>query len=134
MESLTQLGRPTPFPQSPEEAKLETFPNTHPGRDYLIQFTCPEFTAYCPITGQPDFAEIRIEYTPDENCVELKSLKLYLWSFRDEGAFHEAVTNRICDDLVRTLAPRFIEVVGDFAVRGGIKTIVTARHGRKPAE
>lgn len=132
MESLTQLGRPTPFPQSPEEAQLETFPNTHPGRDYLIQFTCPEFTAYCPITGQPDFAEIRIEYTPDERCVELKSLKLYLGSFRNTGIFHENITNRILDDLVAVLSPRYMQVVGDFTVRGGIKTVVTATH-RKPA-
>lgn len=133
MESLTQLGRPTPFPQSPEEAKLETFDNTHPGRDYLIQFTCPEFTAYCPITGQPDFAEIRIDYTPDRKCVELKSLKLYLGSFRNTGIFHENVTNRILDDLVAAVAPRYMQVVGDFTVRGGIKTVVTATY-RKPAE
>ncbi len=128
MESLTQLGRPTPFPQSPEEAKLETFDNTHPGRDYLIQFVCPEFTAYCPITGQPDFAEIRIDYTPDVKCVELKSLKLYLGSFRNTGIFHENVTNRILDDLVAAVSPRYMQVVGDFTVRGGIKTVVTATY------
>ncbi|MBO9542597.1 NADPH-dependent 7-cyano-7-deazaguanine reductase QueF [bacterium] len=128
MENLTQLGKPTRFPQSPEEAKLESFPNTHPGRDYLIQFTCPEFTAFCPITGQPDFAEIRIEYTPDELCVELKSLKLYLGAFRNVGIFHENITNRILDDLVALLSPRYMQVVGDFTVRGGIKTVVTATH------
>lgn len=128
MENLTQLGKQTRFPQSPEEAKLESFPNTHPGRDYLIQFTCPEFTAYCPITGQPDFAEIRIEYTPDALCVELKSLKLYLGSFRNVGIFHENITNRILDDLVAVLSPRYMQVVGDFTVRGGIKTVVTATY------
>ncbi|MFL5419167.1 MAG: preQ(1) synthase [Myxococcales bacterium] len=107
---------------------LETFPNPSPGRDYQIQFECPEFTCVCPMTGQPDFAVIRITYVPDRVCVELKSLKLYLWSFRDEGAFHEAVTNRILDDLVEALRPRRAEVVGDFFVRGGIHTVVTARH------
>jgi 7-cyano-7-deazaguanine reductase len=93
---------------------------------------CPEFTCVCPMTGQPDFATIRIRYIPAERCVELKSLKLYLWSFRDEGTFHEAVTNRICDDLVALLDPTFVEVVGDFSVRGGIHTVVTARHGARP--
>ncbi|MFL5458482.1 MAG: preQ(1) synthase [Myxococcales bacterium] len=107
---------------------LETFPNPSPGRDYQIQFECPEFTCVCPMTGQPDFAVIRITYVPDRLCVELKSLKLYLWSFRDEGAFHEAVTNRILDDLVEALRPRRAEVIGDFFVRGGIHTVVTARH------
>ncbi|MFL5392439.1 MAG: preQ(1) synthase [Myxococcales bacterium] len=107
---------------------LETFPNPSPGRDYQIQFECPEFTCVCPMTGQPDFAVIRITYVPDRLCVELKSLKLYLWSFRDEGAFHEAVTNRILDDLVEALRPRRAEVVGDFFVRGGIHTVVTAQH------
>ncbi|MFL5373740.1 MAG: preQ(1) synthase [Myxococcales bacterium] len=107
---------------------LETFPNPSPGRDYQIQFECPEFTCVCPMTGQPDFAVIRITYVPDRLCVELKSLKLYLWSFRDEGAFHEAVTNRILDDLVEALRPRRAEVIGVFFVRGGIHTVVTARH------
>jgi 7-cyano-7-deazaguanine reductase len=105
--------------------QLDTFANPTPGRDYLIQFDCPEFTCLCPMTGQPDFATIAIEYVPDALCVELKSLKLYLWSYRDEGAFHEAVTNRICDDLVAALAPRKITVVGKFWVRGGIATTVT---------
>ncbi|MFO1009277.1 MAG: preQ(1) synthase [Planctomycetota bacterium] len=105
---------------------LDSFPNPKPGREYEIRFECPEFTCLCPKTGQPDFATIRIRYVPAERCVELKSLKLYLWSFRDEGAFHEAVTNRILDDLVALLAPRRISVEGDFAVRGGIRTVVEA--------
>jgi 7-cyano-7-deazaguanine reductase len=113
---------------------LQTFPNPKPGRPFEIAMEAPEFTCVCPMTGQPDFATIRIRYVPAERCVELKSLKLYLWSFRDEGAFHEAVTNRICDDLVKALSPRFLEVVGDFAVRGGIHTVVTARHGERPKE
>ena len=107
---------------------LETFPNPAPGRDYTIEFSCPEFTCLCPRTGQPDFATIRIRYVPERACVELKSLKLYLWSFRDEGHFHEAVTNRILDDLVRAVKPRSMDVVGDFLVRGGIHTTVTASH------
>lgn len=105
---------------------LETFPNPRPERDYRIAFECPEFTCLCPLTGQPDFAVIRIEYVPDKLCVELKSLKLYLWSYRNEGAFHEAVTNRILDDLVAATRPRRLKVVGDFSVRGGISTVVTA--------
>ncbi len=108
--------------------QLETFANPQPGRDYEISFECPEFTCVCPRTGQPDFATIRIIYVPDALCVELKSLKLYLWSFRDEGHFHEAVTNRILDDLVALLTPRRMTVTGDFNVRGGIHTVVTAKH------
>lgn len=107
---------------------LETFANPNPERDYEIRFECPEFTCLCPKTGQPDFAVIRIEYVPDRLCVELKSLKLYLWSYRDEGAFHEAVTNRIADDLVAALAPRRLTVTGSFNVRGGIRTDVVVRH------
>jgi 7-cyano-7-deazaguanine reductase len=107
---------------------LESFSNPAPGRDYEIRFECPEFTCLCPRTGQPDFGTIRIRYVPDELCVELKSLKLYLWSFRDEGHFHEAVTNRILDDLVALLAPRKMTVEGDFLIRGGIHTVVEARH------
>src|SRR3981081_4275513 len=107
---------------------LETFPNPNPGRGYQISFECPEFTCLCPMTGQPDFATIRIKYVPDKLCVELKSLKLYLWSYRNDGAFHEAVTNRILDGLVEALAPRRAEVEGDFFVRGGIHTVVVARH------
>ena len=108
--------------------RLETFPNPSPDRDYEIRFDCPEFTCLCPMTGQPDFATIRIKYVPDKLCVELKSLKLYLWSYRNDGAFHEAVTNRILDDLLEALAPRRAEVEGDFFVRGGIHTVVVARH------
>jgi 7-cyano-7-deazaguanine reductase len=114
----------------PQPAKqLEVFDNPRPDRDYLISFECPEFTCLCPRTGQPDFATIRIRYVPDRRCVELKSLKLYLWSFRNEGAFHETVTNQILDDIVAATAPRFVEVVGDFYVRGGIHTVVTVRRG-----
>lgn len=109
---------------------LETFENPNPERDYEISFECPEFTCLCPRTGQPDFATIRIRYVPDRRCVELKSLKLYLWSFREEGHFHEAVTNRILDDLVRATRPRRMTVVGDFYVRGGIHTVVTAAYER----
>jgi len=107
---------------------LETFPNPSPDRDYEIRFECPEFTCLCPKTGQPDFATFHIEYVPDQLCVELKSLKLYLWSFRDEGAFHEAVTNRILDDLVAATKPRAMSVVGEFMVRGGITTTVEANY------
>ena len=110
---------------------LETFPNPAPRRDYTIAFTCREFTCLCPKTGQPDFATISIRYIPGRTCVELKSLKLYLWSFRNEGHFHEAVTNRILDDLVKLLRPRFLEVVGDFFVRGGIHPVVTVTHQPK---
>jgi len=112
--------------------QLEAIPNPNPRRDYEISFECPEFTCLCPRTGQPDFATIHIRYVPDRVCVELKSLKLYLWSFRNEGHFHEAVTNRILDDLVKTTRPRSMTVVGDFYVRGGIHTVVTATHeGRR---
>jgi 7-cyano-7-deazaguanine reductase len=120
------------MPTAPSK-KLETFPNPRPGRPYEIAMECPEFTCLCPMTGQPDFATIRLRYIPAARCVELKSLKLYLWSYRDEGAFHERVTNQICDDLVKALRPRWLEVEGDFSVRGGITTVVTARHGRRPA-
>jgi 7-cyano-7-deazaguanine reductase len=116
------------MPSAPSR-DLETFQNPKPERDYEIRFECPEFTCLCPVTGQPDFATIRIRYVPDALNVELKSLKLYLWSFRDVGTFHEAVTNRILDDLVAAVAPRFMEVEGDFWVRGGIHTVVVARHG-----
>ncbi|MCE9593415.1 MAG: preQ(1) synthase [Planctomycetes bacterium] len=107
---------------------LEWFANPRPGREYEIRFDCPEFTCLCPKTGQPDFATVRIRYVPDARCVELKSLKLYLWSFRDEGHFHEAVTNRILDDLVALLAPKRMTVEGDFLVRGGIHTVVEVSH------
>lgn len=104
------------------------FDNPKPGRDYEIRVECPEFTCVCPKTGQPDFASITIHYVPDRVCVELKSLKLYLGSFRDEGHFHEAVTNRILDDLVAALAPRRMRIEADFNVRGGIRTVVVAEH------
>jgi 7-cyano-7-deazaguanine reductase len=115
------------MPSSPTKT-VDTFPNPKPDREYEIRFACPEFTCVCPVTGQPDFATIRISYVPAEKCVELKSLKLYLWSYRNEGAFHEAVTNRILDDLVAALAPRTMRVEGDFMVRGGIHTVVVAEH------
>ncbi|MFN0151883.1 MAG: preQ(1) synthase [bacterium] len=115
------------MPTQPTKS-LETFPNPKPARDYTVAFDCPEFTCLCPMTGQPDFATIRIEYVPDALCVELKSLKLYLWSYRNEGAFHEAVTNAILDDIVAAIRPRSAVVTGDFMVRGGIRTVVTARH------
>ncbi|MBI2539569.1 MAG: NADPH-dependent 7-cyano-7-deazaguanine reductase QueF [Deltaproteobacteria bacterium] len=115
------------MPASPSKT-LDTFPNPRPERDYEINMECPEFTCVCPRTGQPDFATIRIRYVPDQLCVELKSLKLYLWSFRGEGAFHEDVINRILDDLVRACRPRSMTVVGDFNIRGGIHTVVTAEH------
>ena len=108
--------------------ELETFDNPRPERDYEIRFECPEFTCLCPLTGQPDFATLQICYVPDRRCVELKSLKLYLWSYRDRGAFHEAVINEILDDLVAATAPRSMTVEGDFYVRGGIRTVVTATH------
>ena len=107
---------------------LEVFKNSHPGRDYEIEMECPEFTCLCPKTGQPDFAELEIRYVPDKMCIELKSLKLYLWSFRNEGVFHEKVINDILDDLVKVSCPRWMEVVGVFNVRGGIHTTVSARY------
>ena len=115
------------MPSSPSK-NLETFPNPAPERDYEIAFDCPEFTCVCPMTGQPDFAHFKIRYVPDQKCVELKSLKLYLWSFRNEGHFHEAVTNRILEDLVRATQPRSMVIEGAFNVRGGISTVVTVRH------
>ncbi len=111
---------------------LRTFPNPNPERNYEIVMECPEFTCLCPVTGQPDFASFEIRYVPEKLCVELKSLKLYLWSFRDEGAFHEAVTNRILSDLVAAVNPRWMEVKGRFNVRGGIATAVIATHGARP--
>jgi len=107
---------------------LETFANPNPERDYTIRIRVPEFTCLCPKTGQPDFAELLLEYVPDRRCVELKSLKLYVWSFRDEGAFHEAITNRMLGDLVAATSPRFMRLSADFNVRGGIYTTVVAEH------
>ncbi len=112
---------------------LETFANPHPDRDYQITIRIPEFTCLCPKTGQPDFAELTLRYVPDRLCVELKSLKLYVWSYRNEGAFHEDVTNRILTDLVRATAPRYMELSARFNVRGGLYTTVVAHHGVKPA-
>ena len=105
---------------------LETFPNPQPGRDYEIEIRCPEFTSVCPKTGLPDFGEIVVRYVPDDTCLELKALKHYLVGFRNQGIFYEAVTNRILDDLVAACRPRRMTVVGDFSVRGGLKTVVTA--------
>jgi len=108
--------------------ELEAFPNPNPGRDYEIRFDCPEFTCLCPMTAQPDFATLRIRYVPDALCVELKSLKLYLHSFRNEGIFYENITNRILDDLVAVLQPRRMRLVAEFSARGGIRTNVTATY------
>ncbi len=107
---------------------LETFPNPTPERDYTIRMRVPEFTCLCPKTGQPDFATLHLEYIPDLLCVELKSLTLYVWSFRDEGGFHEAMTNRILDDLIAATTPRFMRLTAEFNVRGGIYTTVVAEH------
>ena len=112
------------------QKNLETFPNPRPGRDYIVTCECPEFTCLCPKTGQPDFATVVVRYTPDKLCFELKAFKLYLWAYRDEGAFHEAVCNQILDDLVEAVAPRWMEVTLRFNVRGGITTTVTATHGK----
>ena len=116
---------------SNQEKILETFKNQHPGREYEIDITCPEFTCVCPKTGQPDFATIQITYVPDKLCIELKSLKLYMFSYRDVGEFHEHVTNKILDDIVKACKPLKAEVVGDFNVRGGIKTVVRANYKKK---
>jgi 7-cyano-7-deazaguanine reductase len=118
------------MPSQPQ-TMLETFDNPAVARDYTIRIRVPEFTCLCPKTGQPDFAELRIEYVPDQRCVELKALKLYVWSYREVGAFHEAVTNQILADLVAAIAPRFMRITADFNVRGGIYTSVIAEH-RKP--
>ncbi len=117
--------------------QLETFDNPYPERDYTIRIRIPEFTCLCPRTGQPDFATLHLEYVPDRRCVELKSLKLYIWSYREEGHFHEDVTNRILDDLVRACEPRFMRLTAEFNVRGGIYTTVVAEHrapGWEPPE
>jgi 7-cyano-7-deazaguanine reductase len=124
------------MPSKPSK-KLDSFPNPAPKRDYLIHFDIPEFTCLCPLTGQPDFAHFKVDYVADKNCVELKSLKNYMWSFRNEGAFHEAVTNKILDELVAVTNPRFMRVTARWYVRGGIFTNVVVEHrkkGWKPAE
>ena len=115
------------MPSGPRRT-LDTFPNPSPGRDYVIRHECPEYSALCPVTGQPDFGTIVVIYTPDRLCVELKSLKLYLWSFRDEGHYFEEVTNRVLEDLVRALRPRKLTVIGKFNVRGGIWSTIVARY------
>ncbi|MCP3059760.1 preQ(1) synthase [Myxococcus sp. K38C18041901] len=112
---------------------LQTFPNPAPERDYEIAFDVPEFTCLCPLTGQPDFARFKITYVPDQSCIELKSLKLYMWAYRNEGAFHEKVTNTIAEDIIKAIQPRKLTVVGDWFVRGGIGTIVTVTHEKKQA-
>lgn len=118
------------MPSKPS-SKLETFPNPNSSRDYLIHMEIPEFTCLCPKTGQPDFATLLLDYIPDAKCIELKSLKLYIWSYRDQGAFHEAVTNRILDDLANAIRPRFMRLTARFYVRGGIFTTVMAEHRKK---
>lgn len=117
------------MPSMPSKT-LETFPNPTPRRDYRIHMEIPEFTCLCPKTGQPDFATLVLDYVPDKLCVELKSLKLYIWSYRNHGAFHEAVTNRILDDLVAATKPRFMRLTAHFYVRGGIFTTVVAEHAK----
>jgi 7-cyano-7-deazaguanine reductase len=124
--------RPVPdTPPTRPSRELHVFPNPSPGRDYVIQFQIPEFTCNCPLTGQPDFAHFTIDMVVDQRCVELKSLKLYMWSYRNEGAFHEKVTNDILDDLVRATDPRFVRITARWYVRGGIYTNVVAEHRRK---
>ena len=124
LAGLTLLGNGSSHPSK----QLETFPNRHPGRDYIVTLTTDEFTCICPATNQPDFAKITIHYIPDQKIVESKSLKLYIWSFRNEGVFHEHVANVILDDLVNALDPRWCEVIADFSVRGGIAISVKAEH------
>ena len=119
------------MPSTPSKI-LEVFDNPNPERDYVIRIDMPEFTCLCPMTGQPDFASLRFRTVPGEKCIELKSLKLFLWSFRNEGHFHEDVTNRILDEIVAAIDPVFLEVRGEFNVRGGISTVITARHGELP--
>jgi 7-cyano-7-deazaguanine reductase len=130
LKDLTLLGQGRTVPQR----QLETFPNRHPHRRYMVKLETDEFTAVCPITGQPDFATIRVEYIPNERVVESKSFKLYIWSFRNEGIFHEHVTNVILDDLVAALDPHYCKVTGDFAVRGGVAITVVAEHHRSATE
>ncbi len=128
-EDLQALGRKTPFSTDYAPEVLETFQNLHPENDYWVQFNCPEFTTLCPITGQPDFAEIKIMYIPAERMVESKSLKLYLFSFRNHGDFHEDCVNTIMKDLIRLMEPKYIEVIGLFTPRGGISIHPYANYG-----
>ena len=126
---LTLLGKSeAALPKSPKQARLETFPNPNPRRDYWIRLECPDFTSLCPVTGQPDFAEIIIDYVPEKLCVETKSLKLYLSSYRNVPSFNEEVINTILDDLVRVCAPRQMKIQGKFAPRGGLSLSVTVEH------
>ena len=129
-DDLQALGRKTAYSQDYDPGVLETFENKHPGNDYWVRFNCPEFTTLCPITGQPDFAEIRISYIPDRGLVESKSLKLYLFSFRSHGDFHEDVVNIIMKDLIKLMDPKYIEVTGFFVPRGGISIYPYANYGR----
>ncbi len=132
IEGLTILGgRGIPVPGSPADAPLECFDNSHPDRDYEITFDCPEFTSLCPVTGQPDFGSIRITYVPDRRCIESKSLKLHLHSFRNHNSFHEEVVNMIRDAIVAAAAPRSLEVEGSFRPRGGISIKVKASYVKK---
>lgn len=127
--ALTLLGNPqAAFPKSPQQATLEAFPNPNRQRDYSIRIDCPDFTSLCPVTGQPDFAEIVVDYVPDERCVETKSLKMYLASYRNVHSFNEAVINRILDDLVAACHPRRMRIEGRFVARGGLALTVTAEH------
>ena len=129
-DHLQALGQKAAIPTTYAPEVLEAFDNQHPGRDYWVEFLCPEFTSLCPITGQPDFAEIRIMYIPDRRMVESKSLKLYLFSFRNHGDFHEDCVNIILNDLVKLMEPRYIEVTGLFVPRGGIAIHPYANYGR----
>jgi len=131
--SLTQLGRHTALPESPDAAVLETVPNPHPGLLYVVHFTCPEFTSLCPVTGQPDFAHLVIDYVPEETILESKSLKLYLGAFRNHGAFHEECTVAIARRLVGTLAPRWLRIGGYWYPRGGIPIDVFYQTAEPPA-
>lgn len=132
---LTLLGKSvTGKPNSPDEAVLESFPNPVPERDYWITFDCPEFTSLCPVTSQPDFGHIRVKYIPDERCIESKSLKLYLFSFRNFNTFHEAAVNRIMDDIINACSPREIYVYGEFKPRGGISISVDCNWRRDRAD
>ena len=132
MASKKPRMRPAPaVPPTVASKDLQVFPNPAPERDYVIRFDVPEFTCLCPLTGQPDFAHFTIEIVADRLCVELKSLKLYFWSFRNEGAFHEKVTNTILGDIVDAIQPRFMRIHADWYVRGGIRTYVTAEHRQK---
>jgi 7-cyano-7-deazaguanine reductase len=128
--TATQRQKPIAPPSTPSK-ELQVFPNPARQRDYVIQFQIPEFTCHCPLTGQPDFAHFKIDMVADKLCVELKSLKMYMWSYRNEGAFHEKVTNDILDDIVRATAPRFVRITAKWYVRGGIYTNVVAEHRQK---